>query len=211
MHRGWIKIHRKVADNIFWNDKPFSKGQAWIDLLLLSNHKKNFITVKNGKTIVIESGQCGYSQLALSGRWGWSRGKVNRYLCALNEHEMIQQNIVQNHTVTTILNYNQYQGSTINSTINSTTNGQQTDTNKNDKNDKNDKNAKFPPTIKDVSKYCAERSNNIEPKKFIDHYSVSGWYRGKTKIKDWKACVRTWEQNNNNKPTKYKSTLLEVE
>lgn len=30
---------------------------------------------------------------------------------------------------------------------------------------------------------------------FIDHYEGNGWIRGKTPIKDWKACVRTWKHS----------------
>ena len=52
-----------------------------------------------------------------------------------------------------------------------------------------------PPTILEVTNYCKERANGIDANKFIDHYSASGWMRGKNKIKDWKACVRTWEGN----------------
>lgn len=52
-----------------------------------------------------------------------------------------------------------------------------------------------PPTLEDVTAYCKERNNSIDPQKFIDHYTANGWVRGKTKIKDWKACVRTWEGN----------------
>lgn len=51
-----------------------------------------------------------------------------------------------------------------------------------------------PPTVEDVARYCEERGNGIDPVAFIDHYAASGWMRGKNKIKDWKACVRTWEQ-----------------
>lgn len=53
-----------------------------------------------------------------------------------------------------------------------------------------------PPTIEEVIAYCQERKNGINPRSFIDHYSANGWIRGKTKIKDWKACVRTWEARN---------------
>lgn len=52
-----------------------------------------------------------------------------------------------------------------------------------------------PPTVEDVSLYCQERGNSIDPQTFVDHYEANGWYRGKTKIKDWKACVRTWERS----------------
>lgn len=55
----------------------------------------------------------------------------------------------------------------------------------------------IPPTIEEVESYCKERNNGINAQKFIDFYSAANWFRGKTKIKDWKACVRTWEGRNN--------------
>jgi len=51
-----------------------------------------------------------------------------------------------------------------------------------------------PPSIQEVTEYCNERKNAVNPKNFIDHYETTGWMRGKNKIKDWKACVRTWEK-----------------
>ena len=37
----------------------------------------------------------------------------------------------------------------------------------------------------------------MNPQRFIDYYSSIGWKVGKTKkqMKDWKAAVRTWEDN----------------
>jgi len=55
------------------------------------------------------------------------------------------------------------------------------------------------PTVEEVFNYCQERCNNVDAQNFVDHYSANGWIRGKAKIKDWKACVRTWEKNSNNK------------
>lgn len=52
-----------------------------------------------------------------------------------------------------------------------------------------------PPTLDEVRAYCEERNNGIEPRQFINFYEAAGWMRGKTKIRDWKACVRTWEGN----------------
>ena len=52
-----------------------------------------------------------------------------------------------------------------------------------------------PPTLSEVIDYCNQRANSIDPQRFVDHYSANGWMRGKNKIKDWKACIRTWEQN----------------
>ena len=57
-----------------------------------------------------------------------------------------------------------------------------------------------PPTLEEVKEYCSERNNNVDPETFINFYESKGWYVGKTKMKDWKACVRTWERNRNYKP-----------
>lgn len=53
-----------------------------------------------------------------------------------------------------------------------------------------------PPTIEEVMEYCQERQNNVDAQRFIDYYTSNGWYVGKNKMKDWKAAVRTWENNN---------------
>lgn len=58
-----------------------------------------------------------------------------------------------------------------------------------------------PPSVEDVAAYCDERGNGIDARAFVDHYATSGWMRGKTPIRDWKACVRTWEKNNRNSTT----------
>lgn len=58
-----------------------------------------------------------------------------------------------------------------------------------------------PPTLEEVTSYCKERNNTIDPEQFVDHYTSNGWMRGNTKIKDWKACVRTWEKRNNQSNT----------
>jgi hypothetical protein len=53
-----------------------------------------------------------------------------------------------------------------------------------------------PPTLDEVSAYCNERNNGIDPIAFLNHYEAVGWRYGKgpgKPIKDWKACVRTWE------------------
>ncbi len=51
-----------------------------------------------------------------------------------------------------------------------------------------------PPTYDEVAAYCKERNNGIDPSRFIDWYQARGWKN----IKDWKACVRTWEKRDGN-------------
>ena len=67
------------------------------------------------------------------------------------------------------------------------------------KKDKKEKETHFKkPSYEEVEEYCNERNNNINPQKFIDFYESKGWMVGKNKMKDWKACVRTWERNRQN-------------
>ena len=58
------------------------------------------------------------------------------------------------------------------------------------------------PTVEEVQAYCNERGNSIDAQHFVDYYSARGWMLGKNHIKDWKACVRTWERNESFKPQK---------
>lgn len=52
-----------------------------------------------------------------------------------------------------------------------------------------------PPTVEEVAAYCRKRGNGIDPEAFVDYYQANGWIQGKGKpIKDWQACVRTWEK-----------------
>jgi hypothetical protein len=52
------------------------------------------------------------------------------------------------------------------------------------------------PTLEEIKAYCDERKNNVDPSAFFDYYEKGGWVYGKAKtpVKDWKACVRTWER-----------------
>jgi len=54
----------------------------------------------------------------------------------------------------------------------------------------------IPPVIEDVISYCQERKNNVNAEAWYNHYMAKGWFIGKTKMVDWKAAVRTWEDKN---------------
>lgn len=107
---GWIKLDRKILDHWLWGDKPFSAGQAWIDLLLLADHQdKKFL---NGNTLVDgKRGEVHRSMLNLADRWGWSRKKVKRFLDGLESEQMVSQQVTTKGTTITIVKYVVYQGS----------------------------------------------------------------------------------------------------
>lgn len=48
--------------------------------------------------------------------------------------------------------------------------------------------------------YLNERGiTSFSGQEFVDYYTQGGWVYGSshTRIKDWKACVRTWQRNRN--------------
>ena len=53
------------------------------------------------------------------------------------------------------------------------------------------------PTLEEVKAYCKERNNQVDAERFIDFYESKGWKVGNQSMKDWKACVRTWESKEN--------------
>ena len=72
------------------------------------------------------------------------------------------------------------------------------DKNSIDKNsiDKNISNTKkfTKPSIEEIQEYIQSRSSDVDPNRFYDYYESIGWKVGKNPMKDWKACVRTWER-----------------
>ena len=70
------------------------------------------------------------------------------------------------------------------------------ETSKQGTSEQSEKSKRFlPPTILEVESYCLERNNNVKAENFIDYYTSKGWFIGKSKMKDWKAAIRTWERN----------------
>ena len=56
------------------------------------------------------------------------------------------------------------------------------------------------PTIEEIQAYCDERNNGINAEAFYDFYESKDWMIGKNKMKDFKACIRTWEQRQPKQP-----------
>lgn len=141
--QGWIKLHRQIFENELWFKEPFNDAQAWIDLLLLANHKTGGIIVR-GNRIDIQRGQLGWSERSLGLRWKWSRNKVRRYIKWLEKNGNVIQQKSKLISLITLVNYDLYQkNDTTDDTTDDTTGGPQTipqtDTNKNVKKEKKEK------------------------------------------------------------------------
>ena len=110
-HQGWIKLYRKLLDSPIWNiDEKRDKGAAWIDLMLLANHKDHELLFKDGVARrIIKRGQLHTSMVNLAERWHWNRRTVKKYLDVLEESGMIRQECTTHGITITIENYAFYQ------------------------------------------------------------------------------------------------------
>ena len=142
MHRGFIKLYRKTVESWLWEQKPFSPGQAFIDLILSANHKTKKFPF-NGKMVKVERGSFITSEVKLMDRWGWSKSKLRRFLSALVDDEKICKKTDSKKTTLTICNYETYQEVKTNKEPPENHQGTDKelprDTNKNVKNNKNEK------------------------------------------------------------------------
>lgn len=118
VEKGWIKLHRKIYDCWIWQEKPFDKGRAWIDLLLLAMHRDKKLLIDN-EVLVIPRGSYMTSILKLAERWGWSRCKVMRFLNLLENEQMLNTKRTPKGTLVTIVKYEEYQiiGTTDDTTV----------------------------------------------------------------------------------------------
>lgn len=149
MSEGWISIHRKIQDHWLWLDKPFSRGQAWIDIIMMVNHADTKIILGN-ELVEIKRGSRITSIRQLCERWKWSNTKVKNFLKLLEEDNMLVVISDTKKTTLTVVNYNdyQYQGDKESDTKAtperhpSDTKATRKHTNNNDNNDNNDNNTK---------------------------------------------------------------------
>ena len=108
MNNGFIKLYRSIQDNPLWDTKPYDRARAWIDLLLLANHKDAEVLIK-GDVYTCKRGQVLRSIKYFESRWGWSRQKVRTFLNMLQKLKMIDKNLTTNLTHLTICNYRDFQ------------------------------------------------------------------------------------------------------
>ena len=100
---GWVKLHRTLAYNKLWLSEPFTKGQAWVDLLMLA-----------GRDGIVKT-----SYQWLTDRWKWkNKGKTFRFLKLLESEGMIEfcsvtenvtDNVTANVTAFRLINWEKFQ------------------------------------------------------------------------------------------------------
>lgn len=105
---GWIKLDRKILECDFWRGEPFSRGQAWIDLLLLAAYEERD-ALSGAQVVTVPRGCVKTSIRDLAKRWDWSTKKVLNFLQLLEGKRMVQRKSNTKETLLTIVNYSKYQ------------------------------------------------------------------------------------------------------
>lgn len=158
MATGWVPIHRELSGHWVWNEKPFSKGQAWVDLILAANHEVGK-TAFDGGFIEIERGCLLTSEVKLASRWGWSRKKVHRFLELLEADSMLSRccpvgvpNMAQKGAYLRLCNYEDWQitGTAKEQARNRSGTGEEQAKHTNNKNNKNNNDKKVIKNIGDI-------------------------------------------------------------
>lgn len=103
-----FQINRRLFEHPLWLEEPFTKGQAWVDLIGSANYKDGYF-IKKGQRVDVARGQSGTSMLTFAKRWQWSRGKVKRFFVFLEKEQMIAQQTGHLTTLVSICNYDVYQ------------------------------------------------------------------------------------------------------
>lgn len=105
---GWVSVYRSLFDSPFYNDKPFDRTHAFIDLLMLANHKDTR-AYKDGEIVVLKRGTVNRSIASLAERWGWDRKKVRKFLVDLERSETATTTTTTHGTTISLVNYGLYQ------------------------------------------------------------------------------------------------------
>jgi hypothetical protein len=108
--KGYIRLSRKFFNHPYWKEKRvYSPAEAWLDLISSARFepKPERIHVRMN-FIEINRGELRASQRFLSERWGWSLGKVNRFLKTLELETMIERIQKHSETIIIIKNYEKY-------------------------------------------------------------------------------------------------------
>ena len=199
LESGYIRLYRSFLTWEWYTD-GITKD-VFLHLILTANWEP-----KKWHGITVERGQRVYSRASLAKEMRLSERNIRTALNHLISTGEVTSQSTPQYSIITVKNYDLYQPATSETTSDRPTTDQRPTSDRpqlnKDKESKNDNKAIkkervvfTPPALDEVSAYCAERDNGINPQAFIDFYESKGWMIGPNHMKDWKAAVRTWESH----------------
>jgi hypothetical protein len=105
---GYIKLFRDIQDNPIWFEKPFSKGQAWIDLILRANYRCQRMGPQY-QNVLVKRGQFLSSNVKLADAWGWNEKSVRRFMKYLSDCGMVLYKSYSKFSVYEVSKYADFQ------------------------------------------------------------------------------------------------------
>lgn len=213
---GWIKLYDKMLNWEWYGNTNVVR--VFLHCLLKANYQP-----KVWQGIRIERGQFITSIATMADELGLTSKQVRGALGKLKMSNNVAIKGANKYSVITICNYDSYQtaddvkgqakGQATRQSNGQTkvtekgNNYRYTDnTNNTDKHndiksttdvvpkDESSKKRFVKPTIEEIQAYCTERGNGISAERFFAYYEANGWRVGRNPMKDWRAAVRTWEQ-----------------
>ena len=212
-NNGWIKLNRSILTDETWLKKPFSEGQAMVDLMLMASYEEKDVVI-HGETVHLMPGDVVRSQRQLAERWGWSRAKVRRFISGPQKDHFSAHKKTGVH-----VDISTYSGNP--RPTKRPFCGPQKDTYKNIKNKETeevDARAReeqaraepnrpinvnteadssaprpTPPTFKQIYSFCVEHGLQVDVQRFFDYYDSRGWKTATGKpVTDWRQKLRDW-------------------
>jgi len=204
---GYIKLYRSVIDHWLWIEKPFSKFEAWVFMLLRANHSERKVNM-GFELFQVNRGQFITSQEKLSEQFGWGRKQVRSFLDLLKADGMILIDVSTKMTKITICNYDSYQDvrptKDPHKTINRPSTEQQQNNDSaqtsNSNNAKNGKKVFVPPSLDDFKHYFVENGFGEDlAERAWRGYAEAKWHDSQGKpIKNWRQkCLHVWFKDSN--------------
>lgn len=185
----WIKVDRNILEWGWYKDA--NTFRVFMHLLLTANVKPHkFLGVD------INRGELATSQKSLAEALGISIQSVRT---AISHLKLTGEVTVKQHprfTVISISNYDLYQANQ--QAKRQSANSQPTGNQQQYKNTRMDINiqeerALVSPSLEEVISYGEEAGLTVDAQAFFDYYEGTGWMRGDSPIRNWKAVMRGWE------------------
>jgi hypothetical protein len=215
---GFYLKARRVRDSAIYKSPPHVR-EIWDWLLMNANFKDNG-TLKRGQVIT------SYNEILEDLSWfvGYRKESYKKHHCETALKLLVKEQMVATQKTTrgvlvTVLNYDKYQDASSYETDSESYKKTATEPQQSRTKSEECKNVKkeedicgssgeenkpkrkvfVNPTIEEVTEYCRQRKNTVNPIKFHSFYESKVWMVGKNKMKDWKKAVITWEQGDNSK------------
>ena len=105
----FLQLSRDIQNTPYYKDKPFNRGAALLDLMMLTQHTE-FQEYKRGELVTYKRGHCYHPIEEFATRWGWDRRKVRRFLEQMEKNGEITVHTSKRGTHIVMHKYDEWQG-----------------------------------------------------------------------------------------------------